>query len=244
MTMTTDSRYRDSAGLTLNDYPRPSVAVDTAVLTVSGDGRLSVLLVLTNDAAAGGAEEWRLPGTFLHAGETLAMAVLRSLWTKAGVEGLLPRQLHVFDETSRDDRGWVLSVAHFDVVRMGRLAASDRARVVAVDKLPTLNYDHAAIVGFAVDALRFEYGRMPDPAGLIESTFTMRELRAVHEAVSGHRLLPDAFRRSMLPQLTATGEFARAGRGRPAELYRRAADAPSARTGVVIEAAVAEKGLP
>lgn len=34
--------YRDSSGRALADYPRPSVAVDTALLTVV-DGTLSVL---------------------------------------------------------------------------------------------------------------------------------------------------------------------------------------------------------
>ena len=42
----TSSPYRDSAGKTLADYPRPSVAVDAALLTVvPGDECLSVLQV-------------------------------------------------------------------------------------------------------------------------------------------------------------------------------------------------------
>jgi ADP-ribose pyrophosphatase YjhB (NUDIX family) len=212
--------YRDSSGRTLEDYPRPSVAVDTAVLTVA-DGRLRVLLTLTNDAVRGDVEGWRLPGTFLHEGETLAGAVLRSLRDKAGIEGLAPRQLHVFDEPDRDDRGWVLSVAHLDVVRSERLEASGRTRLAPVDDLPPLPYGHGRIVANAVSALRADYERMPDPAGLLEQPFTIRELRGVHEAVAGERLLPDTFRRSMLPQLAPTGEVARSGRGRPAELYRR-----------------------
>lgn len=226
--MPPESQYRDSAGKALADYPRPSVAVDTAVLTISKEGTLSVLLALTNDAVRGGTAEWRLPGTFLHRGETLAMAVLRSLRDKAGVEGLAPRQLHVFDDPMRDDRGWVLSVAHLDVVRLPRLAASERARLVPIDALPALTYDHAAIVTYAVEALRADYRRMPDPAGLLEQPFTMRELRALHEAIAGERLLPDTFRRSMLQQLTGTGEQSRAGRGRPAELYARPSQEPRA----------------
>jgi len=50
----------------------------------------------------------------------------------------------------------------------------------------------------------------------------MRQLRELHESVLGEQLLPDTFRRSMLPGLVATGEFFSEGRGRPAELYRRA----------------------
>ena len=208
--------YRDRRGKTLADYPRPSVAVDTAVLTVE-DGRLSVLLTRTNDDS-----QWRLPGTFVHEGETLADAVLRSLREKAGLEGLSPRQLHVFDAPDRDDRGWVISVAHLDVVSADRVPLTDRTKLVSADDPGPLVYDHALIVAAAVRALRSDYERMPDPAGLVPQPFIMRELRAVHEAVAGTALPPDTFRRSMLPGLVATAELARGGRGKPAELFRRA----------------------
>ena len=41
------------------------------------------------------------------------------------------------------------------------MTASDRIRIVDVDVLPVLKYDHAKIVGFAVEALRAEYRRHP-----------------------------------------------------------------------------------
>lgn len=229
--------YRDSADKTLEDYPRPSVAVDTAVLTVPESGRLSVLLTLTNDAAETGevsesSGEWRLPGTFLHPGEALSDAVLRSLREKAGVEGLRPRQLQVFDEPGRDDRGWVLSVAHLDAVRADRIPLIGRTRLVPVDELPKLQHDHGEIVAAAVATLRDEYRRSPDPAGLLsvdsdaaqppepDGAFTMRELRHLHEAVLGEQLVADTFRRTMLPGLRATGQMRRGVRGKPAELFR------------------------
>jgi len=215
------SSYRDSHGRSLDEYPRPSVATDTAVLTVR-DGRLSVLLTLTNDAVRTGDNEWRLPGTFVHPGERLTDAVHRSLRDKAGVTGLDPRQLHVFDALHRDDRGWVLSVAHCDVVPADRLPLGDRIAVVPVEELPPLKYDHAEIVAHAVHALRTEYRRGPDPSGLLSQPFTLRQLRHIHEAVLGIPLLPDTFRRSMLAGLIATGDYYIEGRGRPAELYHRA----------------------
>lgn len=208
--------YRDSSGRRLDDYPRPSVAVDTAVLTIAEDA-LAVVLVRAGRAD----DEWRLPGSFLHEGETLRQAVLRSLRVKAGIDGLRPRQLHVFDAPRRDDRGWVISVAHVDVVRADRLPASDLLRVVAVADLPELKYDHREIIGFAVESLRSEYRAAPDPAGLLDAPFTMRQLRLVHQAVLGERLLPDSFRRTMAPMLRATGELRVEGRGRPAELFER-----------------------
>lgn len=214
---------RDSAGLSLEDYPRPSVAVDTAVLTIER-GQLCVLLVQAPDADP--ATAWRLPGTFLHPGELLSEAVVRSLRDKAGVTGLSPEQLHVFDDPARDDRGWVLSVAHLDVVRADRVPIRPRNRLVPVTEVPDLPFDHRAIVGFAVEGLRDRYRSMPDPFALVDpaeadGSFTLRELRLVHEAVAGHRLAPDSFRRAMRGLLVDTGRVSLGRRGKPAELYRR-----------------------
>ena len=217
ITVTTDHPYRDSSGRTLEDYPRPSVAVDTAVLTLHED-RLCVLLVTNEDG------DERLPGTFLHPGETLQDAGVRALRDKAGVEARSPRQLHVFDEPKRDDRGWVLSVAHLDVVRATDLPLSDHTRLVPVDDLPPLKYDHAEIVQRATDEVKGEYRRDPDPWHLLPDApggFTIRDLRLLHAAVLGERLVPDTFRRAMLPALEATGEVRKGALGKPAELFRR-----------------------
>ncbi|MGV0838464.1 NUDIX hydrolase [Mycolicibacterium thermoresistibile] len=210
--------YRDSSGRTLADYPRPSVAVDTAVLTLDDAHGLVVLQV--RRASGRG---WALPGTFLHPGERLADAVDRSLRVKANVVGLHPRQLHVFDDPDRDDRGWVLSVAHVDVVQPSRLESRIPAttRLMPVGAPGRLPYDHADIVARAVDYLRVRYADRPDPDGLLGEQFTIRELRMAHEQVAGHALQRDWFRRTMEPQLVATGTMASGGRGRPAELFRR-----------------------
>lgn len=201
--------YRDSHGKTLDDYPRPSVAVDTAVLTVN-DGELSVAVVGN-----------RLPGTFLHPGERLSDAVLRSLREKAGIDGLRPRQLRVFDDPRRDPRGWVLSVAHVDVVPVSRLAPNELYRLVPIGELPTLDYQHAEIVALAVAEMRSIYAAAPDPEKLLEQPFTLRELHGLHETVAGDAMQRDTFRRAMLPKLASTGERSVGSMGKPAELYRR-----------------------
>ncbi len=146
---------------------------------------------------------------------------------RRGIAGLEPRQLHVFDDPGRDDRGWVVSVAHYDVGARGADAGirphPDRRR----RRPAVLEYDHAKIIAFAVEALRTEYRRAPDPAGLLAEPFTIRRLRQVHEGVAGELLLPDTFRRTMLAGLEATGDLFSEGRGRPAELYRRRALEPA-----------------
>jgi ADP-ribose pyrophosphatase YjhB (NUDIX family) len=205
--------YRDSHDRALTDYPRPSVAVDTAVLTVPPGAALSVLLVRTGN-------EWRLPGTFLHEGERLADAVLRSLQIKAGVSGLSPRQLHVFDDPARDNRGWVLSVAHLDVVPWSRLTIDKSlAKVVPVTDAGALPYGHNEILNQAVASIRSSYASTPDPASLLEHAFTLRQLQHLHETVAGEPLMRDSFRRVMEPQLRGTGEVATGAVGKPARLF-------------------------
>ncbi len=162
---------------------------------------------------------------FVHPGETLRDAALRALRTKADVQGLNPAQLRVFDVPDRDDRGWVMSVAHVDAVRADQIPLTDRTRLVTVDDLPALKYDHAAIVAHAAEALRADYRHRPDPWQLLVPSaegFTIRDLRQLHESVLDERLVADTFRRTMLPGLRTTGELRRGVRGKPAELYVRA----------------------
>lgn len=218
------SGYRDSSGKRLVDYPRPSVAVDTAVLTLALDegppGRLSVLQVRRT-----GEQGWGLPGTFLYEGERLADAVRRSLREKAGVSGREPRQLRVFDDPARDDRGRVLSVAHIDVVRQAELApaleGSDDVRLMPVTGPGELTYDHREIIAGAVEHLRARYSTAPDPDLLLPREFTLRQLRLVHEAIAGHPIQKDNFRRALEAHLKPTGRLEIGARGRPAELFRR-----------------------
>lgn len=214
----TDNVDRDTSGRKLTDYPRPSVAVDTAVLTLDPEKGLVVLEVRRPTTAG-----WALPGTFIHEGETLAQAVDRSLRDKANVRGLHPRQLHVFDDPTRDDRGWVLSVAHVQVVRLDQLANryADTTRLMPVDAPGRLPYDHADIIELAVADVRAHYVEKPDPDRLLGDEFTLREMRLVHEAIAGRPLQRDTFRRAMEPHLVATGTSSVSGRGRPAELFRR-----------------------
>ena len=197
-------------------YPRPSVAVDVAVLTVRDD-RLQVVVV---DHRTGGLA---LPGTFLHEGEVLADAATRALTDKAGLQRVPFTQLHVFDAPGRDDRGWVLSVGHSAAVPADRLPADARLLPIEAGRpAGTLLFDHGEIVRLAVDRLRRDYAGEVDPSGLLGERFTVFRLRKLYEAVFERPLMKDTFRRLVVPNLDATGEYG-TDFGRPAEIYRRTA---------------------
>src|SRR5699024_9837391 len=214
---------------------------DTAVLCpVPGRG-LHVLLTHPGDGV------WQLPGSILRPQERLAEAVARCLREKARLVDRAPVQLHVFDQPDRDDRGWVISVAHLDVLSAGDVGlartgddgvpesgtaesgdepaesgdgfaeggATDsahadapfhRRKLVPVHDVDELSSEHQEIVRVAVHRLRALHERTPDPFGLLESEFSLRQLRELHEIVAGESLQADTFRRTMLPLLDPTGQ--------------------------------------
>jgi 8-oxo-dGTP diphosphatase len=202
----------------LTSYPRPSVAVDVAVLTVHG-GAVSVVVVESPWGAA-------LPGTFLHSGETLADAARRALATKAHIEGLHFHQLRMFDDPARDDRGWVLSMAHCAEASLDSLPAdTDLVAVHSGAPVEPMAFDHADMVTAAVSDMRARYAVRPDPSHLLPDRFTLLQLRTLYEVVFDRPLRKDTFRRHVIDSLTGTGDTTSAAGGRPAELYERRPDA-------------------
>lgn len=197
------------------------------------------MLLLRRDTAAHHGQ-WSLPGSFVRERERLADAVDRTLREKCGIEGLAPEQLVVLDDPARDDRGWVLSVAHLDTVPIERAVGlldrddvrwvpvrDETSTVDSVLELPDgqrcLPFDHELIVAHALDRLRSDYEDRPDPAGLLDGSFTVLELRRLHEAVAGQQLQKDTFRRTMLSCLVRTSSVDSSSVGRPARRYRRRA---------------------
>jgi 8-oxo-dGTP diphosphatase len=194
----------------LTAYPRPSVAVDAAVLTVPPDRPLSVVLIED-------AHGRRLPGTFVHERERLDDAVRRGLAAKTGIEGVELQQLHVFDAPHRDDRGWVLSVAYLAVAPWA--AIRPPVLVVPAAERGALAFDHDQIVERALLTIRQNYRARPDPCRLIAEPFTIRQLHDLHQQVAGEMLMRDSFRRTMLPFLRETGELATGTVGKPARRF-------------------------
>ena len=220
----------------LERFPAPHVAVDVAVLTVPPDGPISVLLVRRSGDQGG---MWALPGRFVRERERLSHAVTVTLEEKVGLSPtalreMSPRQLHVFDEPDRDDRGWVMSAAHLLALPFEQLSAALESEAVMLARIDgaravvpgqrRLPYGQDAIVEYAVEEMRRLYSSTPDPEGLIaEAEFTLAQLHDVHTAVLDAAWQIDTFRRHMIPQLVDTGQRSEGGVGRPAALYQRAA---------------------
>jgi len=220
-------------------YRGPHVAVDVALMTVElpDDGRPGLRVVVQQrPESAHQAGEWALIGRMVRERETLAEAVQAALVDKCGIRGVNPRQLFVADAPDRDERGWVMSVAHIATEPWDRLSVvlADRPDLglIHVAQSPEITltlphgqqrlpYEQGLIVAEATLALRAMYAQQPDPGHFLAESFTVYQLRQVHEAVLGRELDKDVFRRQMQPQLEPTGRTSEHQVGRPARLFRR-----------------------
>ncbi len=201
-----------------------SVTVDLVVFTVK-DGALSALLVKRRHPPFRG--RWAIPGGFVEADEGLEEAARRELAEETGVDSLYLEQLYTFGEPKRDPRGRIVSVAYFallDWKAVAVRAASDakEARWFPVDAMPKLAFDHAAIVAYAKQRLRYKLEYTTVGFQLLPPRFTLGELQAVYEAILGRRLDKRNFRKKILELglLQALPARKREGAHRPATLYR------------------------
>lgn len=167
---------------------------------------------------------WALPGGPLLPDESLAGAAARNLKSTTDMEPRYLEQLYAFGEPDRSpDR--VVSIVYWALVhpeQAERVAEGENVRWFMADDVPELAFDHNAIVDYALWRLRtkMEYSRIAQ--ALLGETFTLAELRTVHEAVLRRSLDPANFRRQMEASgaIVPTTGVVSGGRHRPPRLYR------------------------
>jgi 8-oxo-dGTP diphosphatase len=203
--------------------PKVTMTTDIAIFTI-GEARLELLLIQRRNLPFQG--NWALPGGILEEDEDLDVCARRELEEETGVAGLELEQFHAFGEPGRDPRGRYVTVAYLTLVHPDRLspkASSDAASVrwFPADALPPLAFDHGEVIAMARRRLRCRLEQSAGAFGYLPATFTLDELRRLHEVVSGERLDPRPFRSWALAAglIEETGETRAAGR-HPARLYR------------------------
>lgn len=203
-----------------------SLAVSTAIFALRPhpDTGLSALWIpLVRRTRDPYENRWALPGGWVSADEGLADAAARNLLETTRVEPTYLEQLYAFGEVDRSPDRRVVSIVYWALVRPEQADAAaegDNVRWFLADDLPELAFDHNLIVDYALWRLRtkVEYSRIAH--AFLGATFTLTELREVHEAVLQRPLDPANFRRQVEPTLVATEAHVTGGRHRPPRLYR------------------------
>lgn len=183
---------------------------------------------------------WALPGGPLGADEGLADSAARTLDETTGLRPAYLEQLYAFGEPERGAAGSaaartvtagghsadrVVSIVYWALLgsdEAARARIGQNVRWLAAERLPRLAFDHNLIVDYALWRLRtkIEYARIAH--AFLGETFTLRELREVHEIVLQRELDPANFRRQIEASdaVVRTDDFRTGGRHRPARLYR------------------------
>lgn len=200
------------------------VAVDSAIFTVV-NRELQILLIRMKKIPFQGM--WALPGGLIENDETLDEAALRTLREETGVTDLYLEQLYSFSRIDRDPLGRVISAAYMALIPSHDVELKTSSKYSAVgwwgtENLPTLAYDHAEIVVYAVKRLRWKMGYTNAAWSLLPAEFTMSELQSVYEAVLGEEFDRRNFRKKILSLdlIHSVKEGVIRGAHRPATLYR------------------------
>lgn len=169
--------------------------------------------------------QWALPGGWLPVDEELGRAAARTLHETTGLTPKYLEQLYSFGALERSPGRRVVSVVYWALVQSdeaARAAEGENVRWFPADELPPLAFDHNLIVDYALWRLRtkLEYSQIAH--AFLGETFTLAQLREVHEAVLQRRLDPANFRRTVEAGKTviATGEHLSGTPHRPPRLYR------------------------
>ena len=222
----------------MTTQPRPDamrLAVSTVIFALSPDDEQappSLRLPLVRRLRDPHRDRWALPGGWLPADEGLEQAAARTLRETTGLTPKYLEQLYTFGAVDRSPEERVVSVVYWALVQSADVehAVSDEnVHWFDEDELPELAFDHRQIVDYALWRLRtkLEYSRIAH--ALLGETFTMAELRAVHEVVLRKRLDPANFRRTVEASgtLVDTGERRAGTRHRPPALYRFSPGTPT-----------------
>lgn len=212
----------------MNSPSQATLAVSTVIFALrpdeeSGLMRLSLPLVRRTREPHQG--QWALPGGWLPADEELSAAAARTLHETTGLIPKYLEQLYTFGDLGRSPGARVVSVVYWALVQSdeaARAAVGENVQWFPADHLSTLAFDHNRIVEYALWRLRtkVEYARIAH--AFLGDTFTLTQLREVHEAVLQKALDPANFRRTIESSGTVadTGERVAGARHRPPRLYR------------------------
>lgn len=102
----------------IDNYFRPSLAVDMAVFADDADGKLNLLLIRRGEHPY--MNHWALPGGFMQSDETLEQAAARELREETGIADAVLFPVGTYSDVARDPRGRVVSAAFAASVNMAQ----------------------------------------------------------------------------------------------------------------------------
>ncbi|MEZ4828122.1 MAG: NUDIX domain-containing protein [Bacteroidia bacterium] len=174
------------------------VAVDNIIFGFDGN-RLMLLVVKRQIEPCKG--EWSLMGGFVGKNESLDEAAARVVKITTGLEDVFMEQFFTYGEVDRDTEARTISVAYYTLIRVEHhdhaLGQQHGARWFPLENLPHLIFDHNQMVKDALQVLAVKTRNQPVGFELLPEKFTIPQLRALYEAITGKPLDPGNFSKKL-----------------------------------------------
>jgi 8-oxo-dGTP diphosphatase len=224
---------------------------DIAVFTITSESNgefkppsknLKIMLIKRSERDHEGnlnseAGKWALPGGFVRPNESAFQAAERKLVEETGVGGLRIKHFGIYDSPSRDQRGWIISNAHYVIAnetdlksRKTTYDASDIQLFSMEEALAlTLAFDHRTIIEDARWFIKKDMALTTLAKHFLPEEFVLSELQGVLLTVlEDPSISTDAafFRKApTLPFIEAVSENGKPKKSNrysktPAQLYR------------------------
>lgn len=159
-------------------------AVDCIIFGFDGQ-TLKLLLIQRGFEPERG--KWSLMGGFIQPHEDPDTAANRILKTLTGLEGVYLEQLHTFGDPSRDPMERTLSIAYFALIDIHQyekqISDEYHPEWFALNKIPSLVFDHMAMLEMAKEKLRYKAALHPLLFELLPKKFTLPQLQTLYESV-------------------------------------------------------------
>ena len=210
---------------------QPLVAVFVVIFTVD-EGDLKVLLVRRAIEPYKGW--WAIPGGRLQPAETLDDAAARKLLDETGVRDVYLEQLYTFSELDASAAAGAVAIGYFALVNHDSVSLPRREEWptawFSLNDLPRLAFKNDAVLGYALERLRYKMEYTNVAYSLLPRYFTMSQLQGVYESILGKRVDKRNFRKRILALglVQPTEKTMVLGAHRPAKLYTFSSRQPTA----------------
>ena len=207
----------------MSKHANISITVDTVIFTIREE-ELQVLLVKRGREPF--KDMYAIPGGFVNQDESLVDAARRELKEDTGVDCRYLEQLYTFGDVKRDPRGRIVTISYFalvDSTKIVPVAGTDAAEAefFPAYNLPKLAFDHADIMAYALQRLKWKCEYTTVAFSLLPEEFTFTDLQGIYEKIFNREFDKRNFRKKILAlDLIDPINEHREGAHRPAQLYK------------------------
>jgi len=132
-------------------------------------------------------DKWSLVGGFVNENESAEEAAKQVLKSFTANDNIYMEQLYAFTDIGRETTQRTISLTYFALIKIQEykqpVEKEDCAKWFPIDKLPELIAEHAKILEFAKERIKYRAAKQPLLFELLPDKFTILQLHTLYEKV-------------------------------------------------------------